>query len=389
MRARFSESSFAFAFVQQLCNRWRQHIIGFPEFPSQISEGRPGGGYDARLESENGFIYLMQFKRCEYMKWKTARESACITPPYFRFQVYGPKRSHQHQLLIDHEYTKSELRWRQAILYRLINREIEYIRSEPYSTISKRSRDRAIDSFTEISRYMMSEFEPLSSMADLYQNYSQLAVEAYPCHVESCSEDQILDAMTAKDWNSLSGPFSRNLGSSEHHSLLMALAAIQGNVLVEYVAPLFVDKCCFKRHYEDEGDLFERVIRVTPSSIPSPQNDNDHYVVCDKSGGSRGLCSEFQPLSSPSDWGEITSEGFARFPRSDEDIRQIPRERDNISLQECLSRLGDNIAETFGLDKERFGSDVLSQCRMMSRLLLGAELLVVSLDDAERRMVRT
>lgn len=105
MRANFSEFSFGFAYTHELANLWSSHLISSPSLPSLVAEGRADGGYDVRLDGRNGFVYCAQFKLSEEMRRGTATEAKLHnTPiPYFRFQIYGARRSPQHELLRDLE----------------------------------------------------------------------------------------------------------------------------------------------------------------------------------------------------------------------------------------------------------------------------------------------
>lgn len=105
MKAEFSELRFGAAYTFELSNLWANHLFGAPEFPSQIKEGRKNGGYDVKLDSTNGFVYCVQFKRSEYMTRSTASETlrGYGELPYFRFRIYANYRSEQHQLLLNLE----------------------------------------------------------------------------------------------------------------------------------------------------------------------------------------------------------------------------------------------------------------------------------------------
>lgn len=104
MKSTFSEFSFGFAFTFELSTLWKSHLIGAPILPSLVDEGKTGG-YDARLESTQGFVYCAQYKLSERMTRSNAAESRAgfDEMPYFRFKIYGSQRSRQHELLLDLE----------------------------------------------------------------------------------------------------------------------------------------------------------------------------------------------------------------------------------------------------------------------------------------------
>ena len=104
MKACFSEFSFGFAYTFEVATAWKSNLIQSPILPSLAEEGRKGGGYDVRLNDIGGFIYCAQFKLSEYMERSNAREAGRGYPlPYYRFPIYGEKKSKQHELLCDLE----------------------------------------------------------------------------------------------------------------------------------------------------------------------------------------------------------------------------------------------------------------------------------------------
>ena len=120
MKAYFSEFSFGFAYTFEVATAWKSNLIQSPRLPSLAEEGGKGGvGYDVRLDYIGGFIYCAQFKLSEYMERSNAREAARGYPlPYYRFPIYGEKKSKQHELLCD-----LEMRY---------NTRVEYVASRFY-----------------------------------------------------------------------------------------------------------------------------------------------------------------------------------------------------------------------------------------------------------------
>ena len=265
MKALFSEFSFGFGYTFELATLWNRYLIKAPGLPSLIDEGKPGGGYDVKLERP-GIVYCAQFKLSERMERLSASEAQLgYGLPYFRFSIYGEQRSNQHELL--------------------------------------------------------------------------LGLEAE-------------------------------------------------GLLVEYVAPLFIHQIdldsCFRGR-----DLRRKVIRVKPSVIGRLPDAGDHRVVCDESGGIRMLYSEPVKLESPSDWGEITEDGF-EFCRVGEAVKAVKADRDDYS-NAATSTIGarleiftEQVMHALNVPLAGFedlGLDTVGQARAVARTLLGAELLILS-DEA-------
>ena len=105
MKPSFSEFSFGFAYTFEVATARKRNLIQSPRLPSLAEEGgEEGVGYDVRLDRVGGFIYCAQFKLSEYMKKSNAREAGRGYPlPYYRFAIYGKKKSEQHGLLCDLE----------------------------------------------------------------------------------------------------------------------------------------------------------------------------------------------------------------------------------------------------------------------------------------------
>jgi hypothetical protein len=102
MEAKFSEFSYGFSLTQELVTEYSSLLTAAPTFPSLIDEGKPGGGYDLKLES-SGFPLFLQFKLSEYMIRSYASQAGLVGVPYFRFKLRALKYSKQHRLLTDLE----------------------------------------------------------------------------------------------------------------------------------------------------------------------------------------------------------------------------------------------------------------------------------------------
>jgi hypothetical protein len=87
----FSESSFGFAVTEQMIRRHRWRLAGIPYFPWIDEEGLLG--WDVNIPFW-GLSYFLQFKRGEEFRYRTQ-------PVCFRFPVYKPSRSQQHNILVD------------------------------------------------------------------------------------------------------------------------------------------------------------------------------------------------------------------------------------------------------------------------------------------------
>lgn len=96
MKAEFSESSYAFALVQELVTSRGLRQVGVPEFPSLRTEGERG--WDVKLPGPPVFL---QFKLAEYLARPNAREFAQhgIPLPYYRMALLH-SRAVQHERLV-------------------------------------------------------------------------------------------------------------------------------------------------------------------------------------------------------------------------------------------------------------------------------------------------
>ena len=103
MRPQFSEFSFAYALTEALLDTCPFRVQ--PIFPTQRQEGRPGGGYDVRLDVP-GFPLFLQFELCKGVTRRHPNSAEThpnvnIWPNYLRMDLMPEKRSPQHQLLLD------------------------------------------------------------------------------------------------------------------------------------------------------------------------------------------------------------------------------------------------------------------------------------------------
>ena len=212
-------------------------------------------------------------------------------------------------------------------------------------------------------------------------------------------------ALEARGEDGYNLPYYRFPIRPHQHKLLLELEDFP-NALVEYVAPLFTSHDELSVYFE-KGDLRSRVVRAIPSTIKLP-DDKRHRVVCDRRGNHKKRYSEPVELESPSDWGEITEEGFERRPIRAKPMRVRQESmHDNSQTQRPTtvreqlmefthtviavletSRMEDPKAESLfptvrsedvaQFDLRGLESDPVGTAQKMSRILLGAELFVFS-----------
>jgi hypothetical protein len=96
-----SESTFAFAFLnEQIFTNWDQ-LRAVPIFPTTIREGRPDVGYDVHLQLSQGTDYYYQFKVSEYLKGPNSNYLN-VGPgagPYYRIKLHHKNNNQQHRAL--------------------------------------------------------------------------------------------------------------------------------------------------------------------------------------------------------------------------------------------------------------------------------------------------
>lgn len=95
-----SEFSYGFALTNELIDVFNLSSYGAPTFPTQVQEGKKGGGYDVKLPGKPIFI---QFKRSAVLKRSNALDAGYFGLPYYRFRIMARSYSQQHQLLLDLE----------------------------------------------------------------------------------------------------------------------------------------------------------------------------------------------------------------------------------------------------------------------------------------------
>jgi len=98
-----SEFSYGFAITSELI-RSLGGVTAAPVFPSLFAEGRPGGGWDVRLDRP-GVPLFLQFKLCEVMTRRNCRESQSLrfNVPCYRMHLRPARSSRQHEMLLDLE----------------------------------------------------------------------------------------------------------------------------------------------------------------------------------------------------------------------------------------------------------------------------------------------
>jgi len=109
MRPNISEFSFGYALTECLIEFFRSQTLSLtaaPLFPSLYDEGRPGGGYDLRLDLP-GVILFLQFKLSDYIRKNDNRieefKRNLFNTPFYRMHLRPSRHSQQHQMLIDLE----------------------------------------------------------------------------------------------------------------------------------------------------------------------------------------------------------------------------------------------------------------------------------------------
>ena len=364
MDAEFSESSFASAYIHELRIRWRGHLLGPPELPSTADEGRGRKGYDARIDSSKGFVYLAQFKLSEYMIRDYCIHAKHFPPPHYRFKITGSKRSYQHRDLLSFE-DKSHpdyYDWwygpRRSPLHVDIAMGLQTQRSSEREGL--------------ISRLQEDELNRIASLLDEHDD-SQV--------------NQWLHHAPEPYFQELISSIGRKPNSFTRHHLLSSELSSSADTLVEYVAPRF--------HLYDELVVYdgfslipERSLRVRPSDIGPIDDGRDHYVVFDENGTRKTLFSEPRELPDTCDWGEITDGGFSGYPNDEMDEPSTSLENDadgdrRSSLRSIARGLVDRMETTFDARRTLFGDDEVEQAHGMARFLLGAELLIFLNDQRQ------
>jgi hypothetical protein len=94
----FSEFTFGFAFTQEVTSLCWDALAGAPEMPSLFDEGH-GKGFDVSLGLW-GWTLFAQFKRGWQLTRATALQWPTYNSAYYRFEIYPPARSTQHEDLL-------------------------------------------------------------------------------------------------------------------------------------------------------------------------------------------------------------------------------------------------------------------------------------------------
>jgi hypothetical protein len=110
MKPNISEFSYGYALTECLIEFLRSQPLSLtaaPLFPSLYDEGRPGGGYDLRLDLP-GIVLFLQFKLSDYIwkKYKNRIEEFRLdlfNTPFYRMHLRPARHSQQHQMLLDLE----------------------------------------------------------------------------------------------------------------------------------------------------------------------------------------------------------------------------------------------------------------------------------------------
>jgi hypothetical protein len=116
---KFSEFSYGFALTHELVG-WTA-IGAAPVFPSLLEEGKPGGGWDVKLDRPGLPLYL-QFKRSQCIISGNGRERRAVKQhignvhfnddlalPYYRFFLMESSLSQQHDLLLELDQGPSDV----------------------------------------------------------------------------------------------------------------------------------------------------------------------------------------------------------------------------------------------------------------------------------------
>jgi len=119
MKPEISEFSYGYGVTEAFAERWRPHLTAAPAYPSLLYEGRPGGGYDVRLE-RRGIPLFLQFKLSDYMVRSYVREArrGLLTVPFYRMYLQSPHRSNQHRMLLDLEARGQRVRYVAPMFHR-------------------------------------------------------------------------------------------------------------------------------------------------------------------------------------------------------------------------------------------------------------------------------
>lgn len=100
----FSEFSFGYALTDSLVNAFRDRLGVAPVFANQVTEGKPGGGYDMKLPL-NPVPIFFQFKIPSVMTRVSKHMPSGYWTPYYRMFL-RTRKPNQYQLLLDLQKTQ-------------------------------------------------------------------------------------------------------------------------------------------------------------------------------------------------------------------------------------------------------------------------------------------
>jgi hypothetical protein len=98
MESEFNEFQYGYSVTSELERAFGPYLLSPPEIPSLIEEGR-GSGYDVKFDMMGCPVFL-QFKLAHYLTRRNAKQWSHYNSPYFRFKIYPPKISDQHNALV-------------------------------------------------------------------------------------------------------------------------------------------------------------------------------------------------------------------------------------------------------------------------------------------------
>jgi hypothetical protein len=98
MRPSFSELQYSYSVTKEIEDKMLPISLGVPYFPSLREEYRKG--YDVLFNTSVAPIYL-QYKVSDFMQTKRANHWDLFNDKYYKFDIYHPSKSPQHNLLKD------------------------------------------------------------------------------------------------------------------------------------------------------------------------------------------------------------------------------------------------------------------------------------------------
>lgn len=107
MKPEMSEFSYGYAYTSELVPSLGSSVIAAPEFPSLQQEGKPGGGYDVKID--HGYPLFLQFKLSHHLARTNSKEYPLMGGAYYRWHMHARRHSSQHDLLLDLESKGNEV----------------------------------------------------------------------------------------------------------------------------------------------------------------------------------------------------------------------------------------------------------------------------------------